>query len=583
MPESGTSVQYATAPEDLRECAHRLEHVDPAAPLEDLAFLRARLGDARVVAMGEATHGTREFFLLKHRLIRYLVERMGFNIVALESSLPDTEALGAYVAGQDIDPRLALAGQRFWTWNTAEVLDLVRWMRNHNASASPDAQVHFVGYDMQSPATSAMRLVELVEGEYPGQGAVWARRLEPLLTDFNAESFSNRSEREQAGVLAHIDALERIAARGGENHIAVLRQAASMFSALPDTRKMSDIRDRAMAANVERWLGRYGSESKVAVWAHNMHIQKQASPFMGSTTLGAELAGRFGPRHVSIGFAFDRGGFQGLAPSYELVDHHVESLGPQTMDGALAELGHDLLMVDFREATDDVRGWLSESPGTRCIGSGYSDASAQRVVVRQDPSKSFDLLAFVAGTTPARRNVERPAPPTPPAEPLEAPKNLYFTGDSAEELPHWSVDLGRDEGAFRLDVKRDTPGQTVLSLQRLTSPWPWGTATVWQRVNRPLPAGRAILSAEVRAEALRPNSGAQLFLRADHALLAGNVLMHMLPAGAFSTTPVCRDPRWTKVELSLDVPEGTEFLTYGFVASGDGTAELKSLAVNIPI
>ena len=91
----------------------------------DLAAFGKAVGDAPVVALGEASHGTREFFQMKHRLLEYLVTQKGFTVFALEANWPETAAVDRYIKTGQGDPKAALAGLYFWTWNTEEVLDMI--------------------------------------------------------------------------------------------------------------------------------------------------------------------------------------------------------------------------------------------------------------------------------------------------------------------------------------------------------------------------------------------------------------------------------------------------------------------------
>ena len=122
---------------------------DPGLSLDDLAPLKDLIGDARVVALGEDTHGTREFFRMKHRIVEYLATQMGFNIFAIEANMPEAYAVNDYVLNGNGDPKQLLKGMYFWTWNTQEVLDMIEWMRRFNQSGK--GQIQFTGFDMQTP------------------------------------------------------------------------------------------------------------------------------------------------------------------------------------------------------------------------------------------------------------------------------------------------------------------------------------------------------------------------------------------------------------------------------------------------
>jgi hypothetical protein len=107
------------------------------------------VGDARIVALGEATHGTREFFQLKHRMVEYLATRKGFTIFSIEASMPEAYRLNKYVLAGEGDPKQLLKGMYFWTWNTEEVLNMILWMREFNRSGK--GRIEFTGFDMQTP------------------------------------------------------------------------------------------------------------------------------------------------------------------------------------------------------------------------------------------------------------------------------------------------------------------------------------------------------------------------------------------------------------------------------------------------
>ncbi len=122
------------------EAGHGFDDIAPIAPL---------IGDARIVGLGEATHGTCEFFQLKHRVVEYLVARQGFTVFAIEANQPECRALNDYVLHGTGDPRVGLDGISFWMWNTQEVLAMFEWMRAWNANPEHHNKIQFTGFDMQ--------------------------------------------------------------------------------------------------------------------------------------------------------------------------------------------------------------------------------------------------------------------------------------------------------------------------------------------------------------------------------------------------------------------------------------------------
>src|SRR5205809_413454 len=141
----------------IRSNAVRLQTPEAGHGFADMQALRRVVGDARIVSLGEATHGSREFFQLKHRMLEFLASEMGFTIFSIEANMPEAYRLNDYVLKGTGDPAQLLKGMYFWTWDTEEVLDMIRWMRAFNASGR--GRVQFTGFDMQTH-TVALDIVQ---------------------------------------------------------------------------------------------------------------------------------------------------------------------------------------------------------------------------------------------------------------------------------------------------------------------------------------------------------------------------------------------------------------------------------------
>jgi erythromycin esterase-like protein len=146
-------VEESTLTGWMKRNARPFDTCTPSERVSDLRDLRRIVGKARIVALGEGTHGTREFFQLKHRITQYLATEMGFTVFAIEANLPEAWRINDYVLGGPGDPRALIKGMYFWTWDTEEVLEMVEWMRRFNASKR--GRIEFTGFDMQVPDTAA--------------------------------------------------------------------------------------------------------------------------------------------------------------------------------------------------------------------------------------------------------------------------------------------------------------------------------------------------------------------------------------------------------------------------------------------
>lgn len=137
----------------LKDNAIRLSTVEAGHGFADMQPLKKVIGDARIVALGEATHGSREFFQLKHRMLEFLATEKSFTIFSIEANMPEAYSLNEYVLNGKGDPVTLIKGMYFWTWSTEEVLAMVLWMREFNKSGK--GRIQFTGFDMQTPDVAA--------------------------------------------------------------------------------------------------------------------------------------------------------------------------------------------------------------------------------------------------------------------------------------------------------------------------------------------------------------------------------------------------------------------------------------------
>lgn len=133
----------------IKAHAVRLNTPEAGHGFADMQPLKKIVGNARIVSLGEATHGSREFFQLKHRMLEFLASEMGFTIFSIEANMPEAYRLNDYVLNGNGDPAKLLKGMYFWTWDTQEVLEMIKWMREFNKSGK--GRVQFTGFDMQTP------------------------------------------------------------------------------------------------------------------------------------------------------------------------------------------------------------------------------------------------------------------------------------------------------------------------------------------------------------------------------------------------------------------------------------------------
>ncbi|MFF5536482.1 erythromycin esterase family protein [Streptomyces cinerochromogenes] len=281
-----------------------------ALPLTEQAAsldpLMERIGDARYVLLGEASHGTADYYRVRDMLTRRLIEEKGFSFVAVEGDWPDCQAVHCSVTaapGAPEDPGEVLAGfDRWpaWLWGNTDVAAFTRWLRRHNEELPPERRVGFHGLDVYSLWESLHAVLDHLRAHDPDrvEHALEAYRcFEPYAGEPQAYALSTRYLPEgcEPQVLSLLTELRRRAARttGGDGSLAefaarqnaeVLAGAESYYRAMVDSGPQSwNIRDHHMADTLDRLMDHYGPGAKAVVWAHNTHIGDARATDMADT------------------------------------------------------------------------------------------------------------------------------------------------------------------------------------------------------------------------------------------------------------------------------------------------------------
>ena len=413
-----------TVVEWAREHAIPLATPEAGNGFEDLESLRRIVGDARIVSLGEGTHGTREFFQLKHRFLEFLVEELGFRVFAIEASFPDCEAINAYVQDGVGDPEEALHGQGFWTWDTEEVLALIEWMRAKNAEAD-EPYLRFYGIDMQSSQPALAGALAYVQQHDEELAEALAADLEPLtrrnifatyagleaetkeVLGFGLEALTAFFDDEKE-TLVEDSSLE--AWQLARQHAVVAQQASDLMAGRQV--RGGSWRDRCMADNVDWVLEREPAGTRMVLWAHNGHVKEDGPP-KGFSMMGHFLARKHGEHHVAFGFGFHHGSFQAIVRPRPAGDTgpmlRTFEVGPPregSIDAMLGVVDHPIYVLDLRTAPDEgpVAAWLRTRLPWRTVGATFSLENEDPYYRPTFLAEEFDALVFVRRTTAARPN-----------------------------------------------------------------------------------------------------------------------------------------------------------------------------------
>jgi erythromycin esterase len=377
----------------IKSNAHPLTTTDPNAPLDDLQPLKSILGEAEIVGVGEATHGSHELWSMQHRILRYLVERMGFTGFVFEAPWPVGMQLDEYVLHGTGDLSAILAPA--WPLDSHELADVFRWIREYNASPDHPNKVRVAAMDI-SMLTPEMfdRVTQYVKNTDPGllsqvrQGyaglravaieknqsaAVLPKKYESLTP---AKKAKLRSETENVEQLLRSHEKQLVAKSSQQAFDSALECAQNIsqfarFGFILATDRPAGLteHERGMAANTAWWHDRVG---KTVAWAHDAHIAKHTmlpNNYPDKMT-GTFLRERYGDKYLAIATSFGQGAYTAMgidpnAPAKRgdtspMITIKLDPLPADSSTAVLNQVEGLGYILALRGAPPAVRTWLEQ-------------------------------------------------------------------------------------------------------------------------------------------------------------------------------------------------------------------------------
>jgi protein-L-isoaspartate(D-aspartate) O-methyltransferase len=361
----------------------------------ELDALLERIGDAKIVLLGEATHGTSEFYRMRERISQELITRKGFRFVAIEGDWPDVARLDHYVRHFEYPPSEWTAFARFptWMWRNNEVRSFVDWLHAHNAEHAPQERVAIYGLDLYSLYTSIGVVLKYLDEVDPDSARI-ARQRYGCLTPWQADPATyghaaltgtyRTCEKEVVRMLEDIlHKQSDYSAHDGERFMDAVQNARLVTDAeryyrimYYGSRASWNLRDTHMFETLKTLLEFHGPESKAIVWAHNSHVGDAAATEMsarGEYNIGHLCRQEFGDGVYSIGFG-THSGTVAAASDWDgpmEVKEVLPSL-EQSYERLCHETGRPRFLLPLRgRSTAEVRDRLATPRLERAIGVIY--------------------------------------------------------------------------------------------------------------------------------------------------------------------------------------------------------------------
>ncbi len=325
-PKPAAAEYRKTLPKLIAETGESFSSIAEA----NLDGLLGRIGDARIVLLGEATHGTAEFYNMRARITQELIKRKNFDIIAVEADWPDASSIDHFIKNTPGEYKEGNPFSRFptWLWANKQFFNFIQWLRQHNKQIKAhEHHVSFYGLDLYSMHTSIAAVLNYLDRVDPDTAQIARKRygcLTPWEQDSETygavaiqESFKN-CEDEVTSILQELmNKRLEYASKDGHRFLDAVQNARLISNAeryyrtlYYGSRRSWNLRDNHMFETIESILNFHGPKSRAVVWEHNSHVGDASATEMGAKgelNVGKLCREKYGEQVYIIGFGTDHG------------------------------------------------------------------------------------------------------------------------------------------------------------------------------------------------------------------------------------------------------------------------------------
>ncbi|WP_068774925.1 erythromycin esterase family protein [Paenibacillus sp. FJAT-26967] len=394
----------------MEKNAHVLQTLECRSSLKDLEPLREMIGSAPIVGLGEAAHGTREIFKVKHRFVEFLVSEMGFTNLVLEENWDSALRLDHYVLTGEGNPSEFLNP----VFNTREVTDMLEWVRFYNADPEHEAKVRIIGMDIQQVDESVYNKITdymcLHRPDLLLSVTEKTKALLPFTKDIGL--FSSLPKEDKDRLITEAQEIRMILEQnkndleGQANEfqwilqsVRIIEQFTTMAAVLSEQPSEFYLKhDIAMYENAKWTQENLG---KTIVWAHNGHISKEnLIPFVYPKVSGQHLAEYYREKYVTIGTSVYQGKYNAFNSQNDFGPHGTIQSNPDSINDTLGQVQKELFFVDLRKADGLTKSWLEQPhsffAGVTAVGPDIPST------VDIPLGSLFDILIQIQQVTPSQ-------------------------------------------------------------------------------------------------------------------------------------------------------------------------------------
>lgn len=410
--------------------ASAFETVEPStktnldiSDFKDLEFLKTIVKDSKIIALGESTHGTSEFFKVKHRILQYAILELGVRVFILEDNQLIVERINEYVLYGKKDAETVIKGL-FGVWNREEMLQIIKWVRLYNID-NPTRKVEFVGMDVQNPQLALNAIDEFLKQK----DAILQKKSNLLLSEIK-EDWSNSYFKDETELLKWDRDAE-------ENHTIFLNNKSKWLResknksdslkvewAVKNARTVKQFvestlggnyegRDKVMAENVQWIIEQRKPDTKVVIWAHDSHISRgdsedKDSNFFAGQSMGSYLSKKHKSDYSTLGLFTYQGTCLGTISysDFTLIDFDIYTSPDGSLDAALHTISQEkntnFLIMDLKpfKSYSEKFNWMTIKRPVRYVGYVAEDYGFGG---RYSIPYQFDGIIFIDKSTAATK------------------------------------------------------------------------------------------------------------------------------------------------------------------------------------
>ncbi len=390
---------------ELNKNILEIKTISPYSNLDDLKSYLPFLKQKQIVGLGETTHGTKEFFNYKHRLVKYLVTQADYKVFIIEGSFTGSQKMNDYILQGKGSINDALRGVGYGVWMTEEFTSFIEWMKQYNSTRDDSNKIRFYGCDLVNEVLTAKKLKDYLE-ENNTLTSLVEKGLNWIIAKKHVEKYAKDDVKALLQSLTELDSFFETMNNKNDNTIAIykqekyiLEQFAQMLLANSSEKVM--LRDKFMAENIE-WILKHENNKKVIFWAHNEHIannnnKKEQKP------AGYYLKQKYENNYYAFGFGFYNGTNSTFdRKSRKWVINQIPDVSiKKSTDAVFKECKYPNFILDFAsvDTNEAISAFLNTGLYRRAIGAIYCPEKRKlRNYIKGKLIDTFDGIIFFRET-----------------------------------------------------------------------------------------------------------------------------------------------------------------------------------------